>query len=167
MAAFPSLVPSVRTYTPGGVPRSLQATLAGGVTGFRGGNRRIQQTLSLSFEQRTEADITTIRTHYDNQYGSFDIFFLSTEIWSGYTTPPVPLLSEYAWRYTGAPVFTDGTCDRWNIEVELETVPIDIGDLVFNAGLAAASPAREYILDAGAASASPVRTYAILSPGAT
>jgi len=167
MSAFPSLVPSVRTYTPGGVPRSLQTSLTGEVTGFRGGNRRIQQTLSLSFEQRTEADVTTIRNHYDNQYGSFDIFFLSAEIWSGYTTPPVPLLSDYAWRYTGAPVFKDGTFERWNIEVELETVPIDIGDLVFSAGLAAAAPAREYILDAGAASASPARTYAILSPGAT
>ena len=51
--------------------------------------------------------------------------------------------------------------------IKIDTMVINIGDLVFNAGLAAASPAREYILDAGAASASPVRTYAILSPGAT
>jgi hypothetical protein len=78
----------------------------------------------------------------------------------------VPLISDYAWRYIGAPTITDASCGRWDVEVELETVPIDIGDLIFDAGLAAAAPARAYILDAGLASASPARDYVVSPPGA-
>lgn len=166
MSTFPALVPSTRTYNPGGVPSAMRISLSGVVTGFRRGNRRIAQTLGLTFRLLEESDVTLIRDHYDNRSGSFDIFFLSTEVWSGYTTAPVPLISDYAWRYIGAPTITDASCGRWDVEVELETVPIDIGDLIFDAGLAAAAPARAYILDAGLASASPARDYVVSPPGA-
>jgi hypothetical protein len=166
MSTFPALVPSTRTYNPGGVPSAMRISLSGVVTGFRRGNRRIAQTLGLTFRLLEESDVTLIRNHYDNRSGSFDIFFLSTEVWSGYTTAPVPLISDYAWRYIGAPTITDASCGRWDVEVELETVPIDIGDLIFDAGLAAAAPARAYILDAGLASASPARDYVVSPPGA-
>jgi hypothetical protein len=166
MSTFPALVPSTRTYNPGGVPSAMRISLSGVVTGFRRGNRRIAQTLGLTFRLLEESDVTLIRNHYDNRSGSFDIFFLSTEVWSGYTTAPVPLISDYAWRYIGAPTITDASCGRWDVEFELETVPIDIGDLIFDAGLAAAAPARAYILDAGLASASPARDYVVSPPGA-
>jgi len=166
MSTFPALVPSTRSYTPGGVPSAMRISLSGVVTGFRRGNRRIAQSLSLTFRLLEESDVTLIRDHYDNRSGSFDIFFLSTEVWNGYTTAPVPLISDYAWRYIGAPTITDASCGRWDVEVELETVPIDIGDLIFDAGLAAAAPARAYILDAGLASASPARDYVVSPPGA-
>ena len=166
MSTFPALVPSTRTYNPGGVPSAMRISLSGVVTGFRRGNRRIAQSLSLTFRLLEESDVTLIRDHYDNRSGSFDIFFLSTEVWNGYTTAPVPLISDYAWRYIGAPTITDASCGRWDVEVELETVPIDIGDLIFDAGLAAAAPARAYILDAGLASASPARDYVVSPPGA-
>jgi hypothetical protein len=166
MSTFPALVPSTRTFTPGDVPSAIQGSLSGVLTGFRRGNRRIKQTLSLSFVRLQESDITLIRNHYDNRDGSFNIFFLSSEVWSGYTTPPIPLLSDYAWRYVAPPVITDGSCGFWDVEIELETVPIDTGDLIFDAELAPASPARTYILDAGSASASPARDYIISPPGA-
>ena len=166
MSTFPALVPSTRTYNPGGVPSAMRISLSGMVTGFRRGNRRIAQTLGLTFRLLEESDVTLIRNHYDNRSGSFDIFFLSSEIWNGYTTPPIPLLSDYAWRYTGAPGITDASCGRWDVEIELETIPIDTGDLVFDAGLASASPARTYILDAGGAAVSPARDYTISPPGA-
>jgi len=166
MSTFPALVPSTRTYNPGGVPSAMRISLSGVLTGFRRGNRRIAQSLNLTFRLLEESDVTLIRDHYDNRSGSFDIFFLSTEIWSGYTTAPVPLISDYAWRYIGAPTITDASCGRWDVEVELETIPIDTGDLIFDAGLAAAAPARAYILDAGLASASPARDYVVSPPGA-
>jgi len=166
MSTFPALVPSTRTFVTGAVPAAMQIALSGVVTGFRRGNRRIAQTLSLTFRLLEEADVTLIRNHYDNRSGSFDIFFMSSEVWNGYTTPPIPLLSDFAWRYTGAPTITDVAGHRWDVEVELETVPIDIGDLIFDAGLAAAAPARAYILDAGLASASPARDYVVSPPGA-
>ena len=163
---FPALVPSVRTYTPGDVPQARQVALSGADTAYRLGNRRVQQQLSLTFNNISEASLLAIRSHYISVEGSYGIFYLPSEVWSGYATPPVPLLSDYAWRYAGAPTITDGSCDLWSVEVELVTYAINFSDLIFDAGGAAALPARTYILDAGAASATPARDYAI-NPGAS
>lgn len=164
---FPALVPSARTFSPGNIPQSSQISLSGLVTGFRRGNRRDDQTLSLSFTNLTEAQVNEIKAHYIDRQGTFDIFFLSAEVWSGYATPPIPLLSDYAWRYAGAPTVTDGIVGRWGVDVELVTYAIDTGDLVFDGELAPASPARSYILDGGAAAATPARDNIISPPGAT
>ena len=50
MATFPSIIPTTRLYTQGDFPNALQATSNGTTTGFRLGNRRINQTLQLSFD---------------------------------------------------------------------------------------------------------------------
>ena len=164
---FPALVPSARTYIPGNVPSTSQVSLSGMTTGFRRGNRRIAQSLALSFQRLIQTEIGLITTHYIDRQGSFDVFFLSPEVWTGYTTPPVPLLSDIAWRYVSPPAITDSSCGRWNVELELQSIPINTGDLVFDAGLAAASPDRLYLIDAGAASASPARDYTISPSGAS
>lgn len=161
--AFPALIPSARTYVPGNVPQVQRVALSGVTTGYRQGNRRVEQTLQLAFNNISEADLNLIKAHYVAQDGSYGIFYLSAEVWNGYTTPPVPLLSDYAWRYASAPVITDGSCDLWSVEVELTTYAINFSDLIFDAGGAAVSPARTYILDAGAASATPARDYVINS----
>jgi hypothetical protein len=163
--AFPALIPSARVYTPGDVPQQQQVTLSGVNSGYRQGNRRIAQMLQLAFNNISESDLNLIKAHYLDRQGTFDIFYLSVDVWNGYTTPPIPILSDYAWRYAGPPVITDGSCDLWSVELELTTYAINTGDLVFDAGGAAALPARDYILDAGAASATPARDY-VISPGA-
>jgi len=163
--AFPALIPSARVYIPGDVPQQQQVALSGANSGYRQGNRRIGQTLGLSFNNISESDLNLIKAHYLSVDGTFGIFYLSAEVWNGYASPPIPLLSDYAWRYAGAPAVTDGSCDLWSIEVELTTYAINTGDLVFDGGLAAAAPARDYTLDAGGAAATPARDY-IISPGA-
>jgi hypothetical protein len=163
--AFPALIPSARVYIPGDVPQQQQVALSGATSGYRQGNRRIAQSLALSFNNISEADLNLIKAHYLSVDGTFGIFYLSAEVWNGYGTPPIPLLSDYAWRYAGAPSITDGTADLWSIEVELTTYAINTGDLVFDAADAAATPARDYTLDAGGAAATPARDY-IISPGA-
>jgi len=164
---FPALLPSSRTFSPGNIPQSTQTSLSGVVSSFRRGNRRTAQTLSLGFRNLTEAQVNLIKAHYVDRQGTFDIFFLSAEVWSGYATPPIPLLSDYAWRYAGAPTVTDGIVGRWGVDVELVTYAIDTGDLVFDGELAPASPARSYILNAGAAAATPARDYVINPLGAS
>ena len=164
---FPALTPSARTFSPGNIPQANQITLSGLVTGFRRGNRRDGQTLSLSFTNLTEAQVNQIKAHYIASQGTFDIFFLSSEVWSGYTTPPVPLLSDYAWRYAGPPTVTDGIVGRWGVDVELVTNAIDTGDLIIDGELAPASPARDYILEGGGAAATPARDYVISPIGAS
>jgi hypothetical protein len=156
---FPAIVPSTRTFTPGDLPQSGQATLSGLRTGFRRGNRRNNQTLSLSFTNLTEAQLNEIKAHYIDRRGTFDIFYLPPEAWNGYSSPPVGLLSDFAWRYAGPPTISDGIVGRWAVDVELRTYAIDISDLIFDAEQAAATPARTYILDAGGASVSPARDY--------
>ena len=162
MANFPSITPSTRLYTQGNFPSAIQSSSTGVTTGFRRGNRRINQTLELSFNNLTESQVTQIRNHYDGQNGSFNIFYLSAEVWAGYTTPPVPLVSDFAWLYANAPTISDGIVSKWNIEIELVSVPVDIGDLIFNAGDSSAT-ARAYILDGLTSSASPARDNIINS----
>ena len=105
-----------------------------------------------------------IKDHYIDRKGTYDIFFLSAEIWGDFTTPPVPLLSDFAWRYAAEPVIVDVSYDRFTVEVQLQTEPIDLSDLIIDGGLAGATPVRDYIVDGGFASATPARTY-VISPG--
>lgn len=166
MSTFPALAPATRTYTPGSVPYELKQSTAGSQSGFRRGNRRISQQLELSYNHLTEADMLLIKNHYYDRDGTFDIFFLSAEVWGDYVTPPVPLQGDFVWRYTSPPTITDVSYDRFDVEVGLETIPIDVGDLIYNAGLAAATPARTYILNGGLAAATPARDYIIGGLGA-
>lgn len=164
--AFPALVPSARTYVPGNVPQVQQVALSGARTAYRQGNRRVEQTLQLAFNNISEADLNLIKAHYVAQDGSYGIFFLSPEVWNGYTTPPVPVVADYAWRYASPPVITDGSADLWSVEVELTTYAIDLSDLIFDAASSSSSPAREYIFDAGSAAATPARIL-IVNGGAS
>ena len=156
---YPALVPSARTFAPGNIPQAEQATMSGLRSGFRRGNRRTEQTLQLSYTNLTEAQLNLIKAHYIDRQGTFDIFYLSAETWNGYSSPPVGLLSDFAWRYAGPPTISDGIVGRWAVDVELRSYAIDISDLIFDAEQAAATPARTYILDAGGASVSPARDY--------
>lgn len=164
MDIFPALAPTTRVFNIGNVPTILNTSLGGTNVGFRRGNRRVGQRLDLTFSHLTQAQMDLIKTHYFSANGTYDIFYLSEEIWGDYTTPPVPLLSDYAWRYIDLPTITDVSFDRFTVEVSLQTEPIDTGDLIMDAGSASVSPARTYILDAGSASASPARDY-VISPG--
>jgi hypothetical protein len=105
--------------------------------------------------------VNLIRSHYTDRKGTFDIFYLPVETWNGYTTPPIPILSDYAWRYVGPPTITDGIVGRWSADVELVTYAINTGDLVFDGLTASATPARTYTLEAGGASATPARDYLV------
>ena len=167
MANFPSLAPNSRLYVPGSLPAVIATSLSGKATAFRRGNRRIAQTLSLSYEHLTEANMDLIKDHYIGQNGTFDIFFLSPEVWGDFASPPVPLLSDFAWKYSSEVTITDVSFNRFSVNVELESVPINTGDLVFDAGAASATPDRLYLLDAGAAAAAPARDYTISPPGAS
>ena len=156
MATFPAIIPTTRLYTQGDFPSAIQSSSSGATTGFRRGNRRINQTLQLTFDNLTETQVNLIRTHYDGQNGSFEIFYLSSSTWSGYTSPPVALVSDFAWLYATPPTISDGITSKWNVEIELVSVPIDTGDLIFDAG-DSTTTARAYLIDALTSSASPTR----------
>lgn len=166
MDAFPALAPTTRLFTVGDVPKQLQTSLSGVAEGYRTGNRRVGQTLSMTFAYLTETQMNLIKNHYFGAKGTYDIFFLSEEIWGDFVTPPIALLDNYGWRYLSTPTITDVGVDRFTLQVELQTIPINTGDLVVDGGLAPASPVRTYILDAGGAAVSPARDYVISPLGA-
>jgi len=164
---FPALVPSARTYVIGNVPQIEQVALSGASFRYRQGNRRVGQTLELAFNNISESELLQIKNHYILQDGSYNIFFLSQEVWSGYAVAPVPSPSNVAWRYATAPVITDGSCDLWSASVKLVSYLVESGDInvelpgmganpnpivdyIYDGGSAAATPARDYIIDSGA-----------------
>ena len=163
---FPSLTPSARTYVPGSIPAATQITLSGVRTGFRRGNRTMKQTLSLGFLNLTESQVNEIKAHFFDRQGTFDIFFLPADVWSGYSTVPVASLGDTAWRYAQTPTITDGIVGRWSVDVELTSHGILQGDLdIAGPGSDPATPV-DYIYDALTASATPARQY-IIDPGAS
>jgi len=160
---FPALIPSARTFTPGAVVVSQQSSLSGVRTGFRRGARLQGQVLSLSFTNLTETQVNLIKDHYIDRQGSFDIFFLSDEVWNGYSTLPIDVFS-VAWRYGNSPTISDGIVGRWGVEVELTAHSVEFSDVVAYDGLSAsATETRTYNIDSGSASATPARTYVINS----
>ena len=163
---FPSLTPSLRVYSPGVVPVVQKIAASGSFSGFRRGNRTKDQTLSLTFNNLTEANVDLIKDHYIDRNGTFDIFFLSASVWSGYSTTPAPTLG-VAWRYATAPVISDGIFGRWAVEVKLKSHGILQGDLTIDTpgSTDAAAAAVSYIYDAGD-STTVARDY-ILTAGAS
>jgi hypothetical protein len=126
MATFPALVPSSRTFTPGEYPHTPFATYSGFQNRVRHGNVMLASQLRLSFAAVTEANMLSILAHYQGQLGTYDSFDLPSGIWSG-VTPGDYQLTSYLWRYIEPPTVEDVYCNRFNIELALETVPPDGG----------------------------------------
>lgn len=123
MADFPSLEPTTRTFGLGDTPQLLHDSVAGVPVRFVQGSDRVQQVLNLGFEYLTESEAQQIIDHFDGQQGSLIAFDLPSVIWSGYTTPPVSA-SDYQWRYGSAFDISVASPLRYNISVELVTIPI-------------------------------------------
>lgn len=123
MATFPSLAPSTRSLTLGDIPQQIYVGSSGGDVRFKQGSDYLSQRLSLGFEYLTESEAQQIIDHYAGQEGSVIAFDVSSAIWGGYTTPPVSS-SDYQWRYVSALDVSIASPTRYNINVELETVPI-------------------------------------------
>jgi hypothetical protein len=123
MATFPSLTPATRAFTPGEYPHTPFTTYNGLQNRVRHSNVMLSSSVRLSFIALAEADMLSILSHYQGQFGSFESFTLPSSIWSGVTTISDYELTDYRWRYTDAPTVDDVYCGRYNVELALETVP--------------------------------------------
>lgn len=122
MAIFPTLTPSGRTFTPGEYPHTPFDAYNGWQNRVRHSNVMLSSQLRLTFTALTEADMLSILSHYNGQYGTFDSFTLPSAIWAGAVQADYELTS-YRWRYIEPPVVEDVYCDRYTIELAIETVP--------------------------------------------
>lgn len=123
MATFPSLTPATRAFTPGEYPHTPFTTYNGLQNRVRHSNVMLSSSVRLSFIALAEADMLSILSHYQGQFGSFESFTLPSSIWSGVTTISDYQLTDYRWRYTDPPSVDDVYCGRYNVELQLETVP--------------------------------------------
>jgi hypothetical protein len=137
MANFPSGIRcSTITPTAGAYPGNRVASISGNEASFQGGNRMTGAKLSIEFEQKTPAEIASIRTHWDGE-GLTDSWLLSEELMDG--------LEEYAaeygsilWRYAVAPQITEITSEAGgvhDVSIELAQAPMPafIDTLLLNA----------------------------------
>ena len=124
MATFPTLTPSGRTFTPGEYPHTPFTALSGWQNRVRHSNVMLASQIRLRFTAVTEANMLSILSHYQGQLGTFDSFDLPSTVWAG-TTPSDYQLTNYLWRYIQPPTVDDVYCDRYNVELTLETVPPD------------------------------------------
>jgi hypothetical protein len=142
MATFPSLKPATRTFTPGRHPHSEIPTLSGLQIRVRTSNVILEQQLRLTFAALTETEMLSIRTHYIGQQGRFISFFIPNDLLSGMSTPASFTPTGYSWTYAAPPQISDVACGRYDVAVELTTVPpeganINGAELTVNTSLAA------------------------------
>lgn len=124
MAVFPSIKPSGRTFTAGEYPHTPFDAYSGWQNRVRHSNVMLASQVRLTFTALTEADMLSILSHYNGQYGTFESFALSSDAWSGVTASDYQLTG-YLWRYVEPPTVEDVYCDRYNVELTLETAPPD------------------------------------------
>jgi hypothetical protein len=129
MATFPSLKPSTRTFTPGRHPHSEIPTLSGLQIRVRTSNVLLEQRLRLTFVALTEAEMLSIRNHYITQQGRFLSFFIPNDLLSGTTSPASFTPTGYSWTYAAPPQITDVGVQRYDVSVELTTVPPEGGNV--------------------------------------
>jgi hypothetical protein len=123
MATFPALTPATRAFTPGEYPHTPFTAYNGLQNRVRHSNVMLSSSVRLSFIALAEADMLSILSHYQGQFGSFESFTMPSSIWSGVTTISDYQLTDYRWRYTDPPTVDDVYCGRYNVELALETVP--------------------------------------------
>jgi hypothetical protein len=122
MTAFPPLVPSSRTFTPGEYPATAFSGFSGAQNRVRHSNVFLAAQLRLTFLGLTQSEMLNIWNHYNNRRGEFRSFELPAEVVSyGSITDYVP--GNYIWRYAGPGVVEDLPCGNHNVSLTLETVP--------------------------------------------
>jgi hypothetical protein len=81
----------------------------------------IGSSLRLSYIGLLEQDMLDILLHYQDNQGVYFSFALPPDTLSGLTAADYTL-SGFSWRYATSPTILDLPCDRYTVEVELESV---------------------------------------------
>lgn len=108
--AFPTLAPSSRSYTGGDWPVAKFQSQNGSEARILYGNRRVGHTLSLEYQNITDAQAESFFTDYKAQQGTFKTFALPQPItnnagkgWGG-ATNFFQAGNGVKWRYAEPPV---------------------------------------------------------------
>ena len=109
--SFPPLVPSQRSYEPGGYAEEVFTARNGAVTRLRYGNQRSSSRLSLGFDNISDANAALILANYEQvtQPGNW-VDFSAANVAAGASAQLVPWFTESSssqhWRYSKPPSVT-------------------------------------------------------------
>lgn len=107
--AFPNIKPTARAYSPGEFPQTKFQAQNGAVTVVRFGNRRVNSSLELSFDNISDAQAADILDHYVSVNDDWDYAtFSSSNGSAGANDDLVAYIQESGgsglrWRYSGPP----------------------------------------------------------------
>jgi hypothetical protein len=82
----------------------------------------VSSSLRIGFIGLTDAQASDVIDHYNGQVGTYVIFDLPADVWSGTSDFNDYTLSGYFWRYAAPPSIEDLPCGRHNIDIQLESV---------------------------------------------
>jgi hypothetical protein len=123
VAAFPSLKPSARTWTPGNYPVSTFNTLSGYESRVLLGSSAIGTSLSMTFSNLKESDLVQVTDHHLLAKGSYDSFSLPAAVFAGMSNYGKVTPSGFVWRYASAPVVDWVAPGIGNVSVDLLAIP--------------------------------------------
>lgn len=121
---FPTLRPTAREFNPGDWPIKRFNSQSGAEIRILYGNRRINATLSLTYDNISDSSAQLFLSDYEAQIGTLRTFTLPADIRAGWTgtasaidAPPSAL-----WRYESAPVVQAVRPGRSSVTVNLVAV---------------------------------------------
>lgn len=122
--AFPALKPTSREFDAGNYPVKSYRAQSGAELRILYGNKRVDQVLSLSYENIADAEAQQFVTHFDEVLGSFSTFALPSEVRSGWnaTAATLDAVTGAAWRYDEAPKITGVRPGRSSVRINLKAV---------------------------------------------
>jgi hypothetical protein len=106
---FPSLTPTSRDYEGGDFPVRTYRSQSGVEARILYGSRRTGMSLTLQFQNITDAQAEQFLDHYDETKGSYLTFTLPSQVrtgWSG-NGDAIDAAAGNSWRYDGAPTVSN------------------------------------------------------------
>lgn len=124
--AFPNLVPSSRTFTPGDFPIKKFNAQNGAEVRILYGSRRVNQVFELSYENISDADAQLFLTDYEDQKGTFLRFYLSDKAYEGWSPGTTDSKLDRGpgtlWRYDAPPAIASVRPGISSVTVKLRAV---------------------------------------------
>ena len=104
--AFPSIVPSSRSFSPGDFPVKKIQSQSGEETRILYGSKRTRMSLALTYKNVTDAKAEEFLDHYHEMNGTYKTFSIGTkpkEGWAGNADALEAGAWGNAYRYSGPP----------------------------------------------------------------
>jgi hypothetical protein len=119
--AFPALQPTSRSFSPGNFPVKTFNAQSGAEVRILYGSERTKMTLSLGYENITDAEAQLFVDHFDEVQGTYGVFDIASKAligWSG-DASTLDTIGNNSWRYDSAPSLSSIRPGLSSVTVEL------------------------------------------------